>query len=266
MPFVISRSHDDESREAFLGDNVDRTAFPIVMHLLADASRNRHFRIGRNDESDFHSSAGGAEPTLDILMVGYPGRDDDATLQNRYLNFITSVEDASSNMDSLLDETIKSPKGAEESHPSVTSAEGSLREPLALPGTPPGVLIEELTSLDETTEDVSTTKSESEPSTAPRSSLDTNSSVPTEERSPENEKKSDLGRSSPRVNAIESEKDAAGVGAEEKPAETPIEKTDLRKLANVGEIDLCGDDASEKFSVCRNGNGYVGVSGRNGKT
>ncbi|KAM0736066.1 Sperm surface protein Sp17 [Formica fusca] len=182
--------HDDEHGGSFEKGNVftDHSTFPIVMHLLADASRNCRFTVNQNSHSDFDTNAGGAkpkEPTLtDILMLGYP-RDD----ENRYLNFITSVEDLGSNMDSLcLDDTIKSSKNAD-AHPSTTSGEGSLREPLALPGTPQGVVIEEVTSLNaELVPSESATKS----STASKTSLDTNSLVPSEECTLEDEKK-DLG-------------------------------------------------------------------------
>ncbi|KAL2717137.1 titin [Vespula squamosa] len=67
---------------------------------------------------------------------------DDSTLQNRYLNFITSVEDSES---SHVKDTVQE----YEDHSNDHSIQ-SLREPLALPGTPEGVLIEELSSLDST--------------------------------------------------------------------------------------------------------------------
>lgn len=162
------------------------------MHLLADASRNCHFTVGQNSRSDFNANDKGAksaESTLDILMLGYP-RDD----ENRYLNFITSVEDLGSNMNSLpLDDTIIK-KNVDDAHPSTTSGEGSIREPLALPGSPQGVVIEEVTSLDA---ELIPSESATKPSTASKTSLDTNSSVPSEECTLEDEK-NDLG-TSPRI-------------------------------------------------------------------
>ncbi|XP_029167602.1 myb-like protein X [Nylanderia fulva] len=190
--------HDDTHEGGFQKGNVftdHHSTFPIVMHLLADASRNCHFAVSQNSRSDFNANDKGmkpAESTLDFLMLGYP-RDDD----NRYLNFITSVEDLEhgSNMDSLpLNDTIKCPKNVDDARPSTTSGEGSIREPLALPGTSQGVVIEEVTSLDaELTRSESATK----PSTASKTSLDTNSSVPSEECTLEDEK-NDLG-TSPRI-------------------------------------------------------------------
>ncbi|XP_043492150.1 protein PFC0760c-like, partial [Polistes fuscatus] len=69
---------------------------------------------------------------------------DDSTLQNSYLNFITSVEDNEANH--VIAESSKEYKDHSNEH-----SMQSLREPLALPGTPEGVLIEELSSLDSTT-------------------------------------------------------------------------------------------------------------------
>ncbi|KAG5314101.1 SP17 protein, partial [Acromyrmex insinuator] len=176
-----------EHRTTFHKGNtfVDPT-FPIVMHLLADASRNCHFTVSQNSHSDFNINARGAkpmEPTVDIVMLGYP-RDN----ENQYLNFITSVEDLNSNMDSLtLHDVMKSTKNISDAHPSTTFGEGSLREPLALPGVSQGVVIEEVTSLDEIVSSEST-----KPSTAPKTSLDTNSSMPSEECALE-DAKNDLG-------------------------------------------------------------------------
>ncbi|XP_046837786.1 protein PFC0760c-like [Vespa crabro] len=68
---------------------------------------------------------------------------DDSTSQNRYLNFITSVEDSES---SHVKDTVQEYDDHSNDH-----SIQSLREPLALPGTPEGVLIEELSSLDSTT-------------------------------------------------------------------------------------------------------------------
>ncbi|EGI58887.1 PREDICTED: uncharacterized protein LOC105152428 [Acromyrmex echinatior] len=176
-----------EHRTTFHKGNtfVDPT-FPIVMHLLADASRNCHFTVSQNSHSDFNINARGAkpmEPTVDIVMLGYP-RDN----ENQYLNFITSVEDLNSNMDSLtLHDVMKSTKNISDAHPSTTFGEGSLREPLALPGVSQGVVIEEVTSLDEVVSSEST-----KPSTAPKTSLDTNSSMPSEECALE-DAKNDLG-------------------------------------------------------------------------
>ncbi|XP_050452231.1 interaptin-like isoform X2 [Cataglyphis hispanica] len=192
--------HDDEHKEikeeSFQKGNVftDHSTFPIVMHLLADASCNRRFTVSQNFHSDFDTNTGETkpkEPTLtDILMLGYP-RDD----ENRYLNFITSVEDLGSNIDFLsLDDTIKYSKNANDAHPLTTSGEDSLREPLALPGTPQNIVIEEVTSLDA---EFVPLKSATKLSTASKTSLDTNSSVPSEEYTLEDEKK-DLG-TSPRI-------------------------------------------------------------------
>lgn len=186
-------SHNDEHGESFQKANVftDHSTFPIVMHLLADASRNRRFTVSQNSHSDFDTNAGETKPTLtDILMLSYP-RDD----ENRYLNFITSVEDLGSNIDFLsLDDTIKYTKNANDVHPSITSGEGSLREPLALPGTPQNIVIEEVTSLDA---ELVPLESVTKLSTESKTSLDTNCSMPLEEYTFEDEKK-DLG-TSPRI-------------------------------------------------------------------
>lgn len=132
------------------------------------------------------------EPTVDILMLGYPRND-----ENQYLNFITSVEDLGSDMNSLtLDGMMKNAKSTDDAHPPTTSGEGSLREPLALPGGSQGVLIEEVTSLDELVPSEST-----KPSTAPKTSLDTNSSMPSEECVLE-DTKNDLGTSPRTANTI----------------------------------------------------------------
>ncbi|XP_015176371.1 PREDICTED: protein PFC0760c-like [Polistes dominula] len=70
---------------------------------------------------------------------------DDSILKNSYLNFITSIEDNESNH--VIKETSKEYM---QDHSNEHSMQ-SLREPLALPGTPEGILIEELSSLDSTT-------------------------------------------------------------------------------------------------------------------
>ncbi|RLU24635.1 hypothetical protein DMN91_002724 [Ooceraea biroi] len=145
---VLSHSHDNEHARNFQKSFTNHSAFPIVMHLMTDTSRNGHFRINQSYDPDFNPSVGETKPVqqaMDILMLGYP-RDDD----NRYLNFITSVEDLG-NMDSLpLDDAVKTSKSTEDAYPSMISSEGSIREPLALPGTPQSIVIEEVTSLDGT--------------------------------------------------------------------------------------------------------------------
>lgn len=164
------------------------------------------------------------EPTVDILMLGYP-RDD----ENQYLNFITSVEDLDSNVNSLtLDDVMKSAKSDDVARPSTTSAEGSLREPLALPGVSQGVVIEEITSLDELVPSEST-----KPSTAPKTSLDTNSSMPSEECALE-DAKSDSGMSPRTANATDDRKR----GVEGRESE--------RNSAGVGESDLRSEDANKR--------------------
>lgn len=152
-----------------------------MMQLLTDASRR--FTVSQNSHSDFNANVDGTkimEPTVDIVMLGYP-RDDD----NQYLNFITSVEDLGSNMNSLSPEdATKYSKDAGNDHSSMTSGERSIREPLALPGAHQGVVIEEVTSLEAEVPSESTKSS----STVPKTSLDTNSSVPLEECAVEDEK------------------------------------------------------------------------------
>lgn len=226
-------SHDDKHGRSFQKGNIftDHSTFPIVMHLLADASHNCHFTVSQNSHSDFNTNAEGVrpkEPTLtDILMLGYP-RDD----ENRYLNFITSVEDLG-NMDSLsVNDTIKCPKNTDDAHPSTTSGEGSIREPLALPGTPHGVVIEEVTSL-EVVPSESTTK----PSTTSKTSLDTNSSMPSEECTLEDEK-NDLGTSPRIVDAMEDRKHLDG--------ETEKQKSDCKHLESISEND--SEDAKKESS------------------
>ncbi|KYN18457.1 PREDICTED: golgin subfamily A member 4-like [Trachymyrmex cornetzi] len=236
-----------EHRTTFHKGNtfVDPT-FPIVMHLLADASRNCHFTVSQNSHSDFNANARGAkpmEPTMDIVMLGYP-RDD----ENQYLNFITSVEDLNSNMDSLtLHDVIKSTKDTSDAHPSTTSGEGSLREPLALPGVPQGVLIEEVTSLDEVVPSEST-----KPSTAPKTSLDTNSSMPSEECALE-DTKIDLGIS-PRTTDT----------TEDRKQEAEGQESD-RNPESVGESDLHSDDANKNFNEF-SGNNHEHVEEEKDKT
>lgn len=164
------------------------------------------------------------EPTVDIVMLGCP-RDD----ENQYLNFITSVEDLGSNVNSLtLDDVTKSTKNADDVHRSTTSVEGSLREPLALPGDSQGVMIEEITSLDELVPSEST-----KPSTAPKTSLDTNSSMPSEECAPE-DARSDSGLSPRTANATGDRKQ--GVEGREYD----------RNSGSVGESDLRSEDANKR--------------------
>lgn len=207
-----------------------------MMHLLADASRNFGVNHSRPDFNANTAKTKSTEPGLDILMLGY-SKDDD----NRYLNFITSVEDLGCNMDSLpLDDTTKSSKSVNDAHLSTTSGEGSLREPLALPGTPQGVVIEEVTSLDETETPSESTK----PSSAPRTSLDTNSSMPLEERTLEDEK-NDLDVSPRTVDAIGDRK------------HTGKEQNSDCNLENAGEGNLYANKKSNEISrnnhECTNG-------------
>ncbi|XP_012063156.1 PREDICTED: reticulocyte-binding protein 1-like [Atta cephalotes] len=219
-----------EHRTTFHKGNtfVDPT-FPIVMHLLADASRNCHFTVSQNSHSNFNANARGIkpmEPTVDIVMLGYP-RDN----ENQYLNFITSVEDdLNSNMDSLTLHDVKSTKNISDAHPSTISGEGSLKEPLALPGVSQGVVIEEVTSLDEVVPSEST-----KPSTAPKTSLDTNSSMPSEECALE-DAKNDLGIS-PRTTGT----------TEDRKQEAEGQESD-RNLESVEDSDLHSDDANKNFN------------------
>lgn len=163
------------------------------------------------------------EPTVDILMLGYP-RDD----ENQYLNFITSVEDLGSNMDSLtLGDMMRSTKDADDIHRPTTSAEGSLREPLALPGASQGIVIEEVTSLDEFVPLEST-----KPSTASKTSLDTNSSMPSEECALE-DTKNDLGMSPKTTNATGDQKQRVG-------------EESGRNSEGVGESDLRRENANKR--------------------
>ncbi|EFN74095.1 Sperm surface protein Sp17 [Camponotus floridanus] len=230
--------HDDKHGGSFQKGNIftDHSTIPIVMHLLADASRNCHFTVSQNSRPDFNTNAGGAkpaEPTLaDILMLGYP-RDD----ENRYLNFITSVEDLGCNMDSLsLNNTIKCSKNTDDAHPSTTSGEGSIREPLALPGIPQGVVIEEVTSLET---ELVPSESASKPSITSKTSLDTNSSVPSEECTLEDEK-NDLGTSPRIVDAMEDRKHIDG--------ETEKQKSDCKHLEGISEDDSHSEDAKKESS------------------
>lgn len=79
-------------------------------------------------------------PILDILFAK-----EDPMLETNYLNFITSVEDMSP-MDIL-----KTPLEKVEVNFKYCPEEGnSIREPLALPGSPKKIVIEEITSLEET--------------------------------------------------------------------------------------------------------------------
>lgn len=232
---VTLYSHDDKHGRNFQKDNIftGHSTFPIVMHLLADASRNCHFTVGQNSHSDFNTNAGRAkpaEPTLtDILMLGYP-RD-----ENQYLNFITSVEDLGSNIDSLpLNDTIKCSKNIDEPHPLTTSDEGSIREPLALPGTSQGVVIEEVTSLET---ELVPSESATKPSTASKTSLDTNSSVPSEECTLEDEK-NDLGTSPGIVDEDRKHIDGG----------TERQKSDCKHLENISENDSRSEDAKKESS------------------
>ncbi|KAG5318778.1 SP17 protein, partial [Pseudoatta argentina] len=215
-----------EHRTTFHKGNtfVDPT-FPIVMHLLADASRNCHFTVSQNSHSDFNTNARGAkpmEPTVDIVMLGYP-RDN----ENQYLNFITSVEDLNSNMDSLtLHDVMKSTKNISDAHPSTTFGEGSLREPLALPGVSQGIVIEEVTSLDEVVSSEST-----KPSTAPKTSLDTNSSMPSEECALE-DAKNDLGISPRTTDTTEDRKQEAEGQESDRNPENVEDSDDANKNFN----------------------------------
>ncbi|XP_012216981.2 putative leucine-rich repeat-containing protein DDB_G0290503 isoform X1 [Linepithema humile] len=194
-----SGSTHGEHEGIFQKRNAFTDSFPIVMHLLADASRNFGVNHSRPDFNANTAKAKSVKSALDsVLMLGYP-RDDD----NRYLNFITSVEDLGCNMDSLpFDDAMKSSKNVDNVHLPMTSGEGSLKEPLALPGTPQGVVIEEVTSLESEIPSEST-----KPSTAPRTSLDTNSSMPLEKRTLEDEK-NDLDMSSRTADAIGDRKHA----------------------------------------------------------
>lgn len=201
-----------------------------------DASRNGHFKVNQSCDPDFNATVGETKPTeqaIDILMLNYPRNDD-----NRYLNFITSVEDVGSNMDSLpLDDVVKIPKSTEDAHSSVTSGEDSIREPLALPGTPRGVVIEEVTSLDGT--DIS---SESiKRSATPKASLDTNSSVPLEDE------KNDLGMSPSITDVIGDRKHIDGGTDRQKLGKTPF-AGDGDNLGNVEEANSHANDASERSS------------------
>ncbi|KYM97075.1 PREDICTED: titin homolog [Cyphomyrmex costatus] len=230
-----------EHRTTFHKGNtfVDPT-FPIVMHLLADASRNCHFTVSQNSHSDFNANARGAkpmEPTVDIVMLGYP-RDD----ENRYLNFITSIEDVNSNMDSLTlhDMTKNANDTSDIHHPSTTSGKGSLREPLALPGVSQGVVIEEVISLGEVVPSESTTK----PSTAPKTSLDTNSSMPSEECALE-DVKNDLGTSPRTTDIMEDRKQ----GAERQESD--------RNPESVGESNLHSGDANKNSNECSGNSQHV---------
>ncbi|KAI4495464.1 hypothetical protein M0802_008678 [Mischocyttarus mexicanus] len=114
---------------------VSQVDTPIVLGLV-DISPNS--ALGTNSNIIFESNSNLNVNEDKILSIK-----DDATLENRYLNFITSVED---NESSNLVKTLKEYKDHSNEH-----SMPSLREPLALPGTPEGVLIEELSSLDSTT-------------------------------------------------------------------------------------------------------------------
>lgn len=87
-------------------------------------------------------------PIVDFLLLSK----EDPMLQNNYLNFITSVEDEMIPLDIPKVESEKS-LGVE--NPSDSGESISIREPLALPGTPKGIVIEEVTSLDETVRSIS---------------------------------------------------------------------------------------------------------------
>ncbi|KAK2582656.1 hypothetical protein KPH14_004935 [Odynerus spinipes] len=84
-----------------------------------------------------------ANANLNVGNDRTPPAKDESTLQNRYLNFITSVEDGES---SHVKDIVQEYKEHSNDH-----SMQSLREPLALPGSPEGIVIEELSSLDSTT-------------------------------------------------------------------------------------------------------------------
>lgn len=235
-------SHDDDDNEHARNFQkstsfTNHSAFPIVIHLMADSSRNGHFRINQSYNPDFKPTVGGSKPIEQMGFLMDCPRDDD----NRYLNFITSIEDLGSNMDSLpLDDAIEISKSIEDAHHSMTSGEGSIRESLALPDTPRGVVIEEVTSLDETVPSESMKLS-----TTPEAPLDTNSSVVSEEHTLEDEK-GDLGLS-PRTTDVTGNREHTDEEADrQKLRETLVEDG---KLENVAEVDSHAKDTSEKSNA-----------------
>lgn len=251
--YLLFYSLDDEHQESSQKGTthfVDHSTFPIMMHLLADATRNSHFAV--NSDPGFNAKSSGTnfmQSAVDILMLGYPR--DDVTLQNRYLNFITSVEDVDSSMDSLpLGDAMKSSKNTNDAHPSIASGDGSLMEPLALSNTPQGVVIEELTSLDEAVGDVPSTRSESAKSSiVPTPLLNTNNSLPPEERAPEDER-NDLEMSSrtssaDKGDAIECSRENTDEKAEKQSGENPVEAADCN---SENAADSRRNDETEKSS------------------
>ncbi|XP_033217124.1 titin homolog [Belonocnema kinseyi] len=87
-------------------------------------------------------------PIFDIFLLSK----EDPMIQNNYLNFITSVEDEINQLDIPK---VESEKNLGVENPSDSGESISIREPLALPGTPKGIVIEEVTSLDETVRSIS---------------------------------------------------------------------------------------------------------------
>lgn len=85
---------------------------------------------------DFNPKLG---PILDILFSK-----EDQMLESNYLNFITSVED-NVNQGSYNSQQSSKKVEIDREH------SGSIREPLALPGSPKGIIIEDVTSLEEAT-------------------------------------------------------------------------------------------------------------------
>ena len=82
-------------------------------------------------------------PIVDFILLGK----EDPMLQSSYLNFITSVEDEINPLENP--ETPSEKKLGVDNLSDASGESISLREPLALPGTPKGVIIEEITSLEE---------------------------------------------------------------------------------------------------------------------
>jgi len=200
---------------------------------MTDASRNGYFKVNQSYDPGFKPIVGGTkslEQAMDILMLGCP-KDDD----NRYLKFITSVEDLGSNADFLSPEdAVKVSKSTESAHSSITCDEESIMEPLALPGTPQGVVIEEVTSL--------TPSQSMKLSVTPKVSLDTNSSMLSEERALEDEK-DDLGSSPRTVDVIGDRKYIDEAADRQKSGKTLIEHDNFE---SIEEVDSHVKDATEK--------------------
>jgi len=200
---------------------------------MTDTSRNGYFKVNQSYDPDFKPIVGetkSLEQAMNILMLDCP-KDDD----NRYLKFITSIEDLGSNADFLSsDDAVKVSKSTEGAHSSITSGEGSIREPLALPGTPQGVVIEEVSSL--------TPSQSMKLSTTPKVSLDTNSSMLSEERVLEDEK-DDLGPSPRTVDITGDRKHIDEATDRQKSGETLIEHDNLE---SVEKVDSHAKDATEK--------------------